>query len=400
MPGYPRAWDRLFDDSPEGFALRRHLAAEEAKAARRARLVRAGRAGAKAGMVGGAAATGALAGSVIGSKLDRKKGGKKKMGSVVEKNLGLFARPMTMRRAKAAGRLARIKTDDAAVGAARGAGRATRYMNANAMPLVVGGSIGGGATMAGMQMNERRKMSKAASKKVNRQPLKDKKYLAYGAGGTAAAATGLGGALRAVRYGPNKKRVLAAIGGTAATYPLSIAGYIRGNKVLRGEGDSKKMSKSYVTVSRGAGEGLQRLARRSNALQAMKESADPAVAARGRMLSRRMSDGMKRRAAVQAGQVQPRVKKSLPSHLRRMSRKSPGMYKAPDTTYAGQRVAASQVGRLNPAAGRGLQASVGGELRAKSRVTLAQQGGRKRLRSPRNAAAMGLNSYRNPLRNV
>lgn len=237
MPGYPRAWDRLFDDSPEGFALRRHLAAEEAKAARRARLVRAGRAGAKAGMVGGAAATGALAGSVIGSKLDRKKGGKKKMGSVVEKNLGLFARPMTMRRAKAAGRLARIKTDDAAVGAARGAGRATRYMNANAMPLVVGGSIGGGATMAGMQMNERR-----------------------------------------------------------------------------------KMSKSYVNVSRGAGEGLQRLARRSNALQAMKESADPAVAARGRMLSRRMLDGMKRRAAVQAGQATPRVKKGLASALRPKTR--------------------------------------------------------------------------------
>lgn len=331
MPGYPRAWDGLPDDSPEGFALRRHIAAEKAKAARRARLVRAGRAGAKAGVVGGAAATGALAGSVIGSKLDRKKGGKKKMGSVVEKNLGLFARPMTMRRAKAAGRLARIKADDAALGAARGAGRAFRYGRNNAMPLVLGASVGGGAATAYQQMSDRRKMSKA-----------DNEY----------------------------------------AYVMA------------------RLTKSYVSVSRGASEGLQRLVRRSNALQAMKESADPAVAARGRMLDRRMTAGMKRRAAVQAGQVKPRVKKSLPSHLRRMSRKSPGMYKAPGTTYAGQRVAASQVGRLNPAAGRGLQASVGGELRAKSRVTLAQQGGRKRLRSPRNAAAMGLNSYRNPLRNV
>lgn len=185
------------------------------------------------------------------------------MTSPVEKNLGLFARPMTLRRAKAAGRLARIKADDAALGAARGAGRAFRYGRNNAMPLVLGASVGGGAATAYQQTKERR------------------------------------------------------------------------------------MSKSYL-------------------------------AARGE------------RAVV----------KGLPSVLRQMSRKSPGMYKAPGATYAGQRVAASQVGRLNPAAGRGLQASVGGELRAKSRVTMAQQGGRKRLRSPRSAAAMGLNSYRNPLRNV
>lgn len=213
---------------------------------------RALKAGGLTALVGVPVTAGALTGvAAIGAKRDRDY--KKKKKANVEKNLGLFARPMTIRRAQAAGRLARVKAGNtrsaargvwadreeiarnvgqvAAIRGARAAGQAKRYVSANAMPLVVGGSIGGGATMAGMQMSERR-----------------------------------------------------------------------------------KMSKSYVTMSRGASEGLQRLARRSNVLQAMKESADPAVAARGRMLDRRMTAGMKRRAAVQAGQVAPRVSKADAQH--------------------------------------------------------------------------------------
>lgn len=118
-----------------------------------------------------------------------------------------------------------------------------------------------------------------------------------------------GGAGRAVRYGRDNAMPLvlgASISGGAAT--------------AYQQTKDRRMSKSYVSVSRGAGEGLQRLARRSNALQAMKESADPAVAARGRMLDRRMTAGMKRRAAVQAGQANPRVKKGLASALRPKTR--------------------------------------------------------------------------------
>lgn len=137
---------------------------DSAKLDRAIRARRALKAGGLTALAGVPVTAGALAGvAAIGAKRDRDY--KKKKKANVEKSLGLFARPMTMRRAKAAGRLARIKTDDAAVGAARGAGRATRYMNANAMPLLVGGSIGGGATMAGMQMSERRKrMSKSDTK--------------------------------------------------------------------------------------------------------------------------------------------------------------------------------------------------------------------------------------------
>jgi hypothetical protein len=119
------------------------------------------------------------------------------------------------------------------------------------------------------------------------------------------AVRGAAGAGRAVRYGRDNAMPLvlgASVGGGAAT--------------AYQQTKDRRMSKSYVSVSRGAGEGLQRLARRSNALQAMKESSDPAVAARGRLLSRRMMDGMKRRAAVQSGQAAPRVKKGLPSVLR------------------------------------------------------------------------------------
>ena len=143
------------------------------------------------------------------------------------------------RMASQAGKKGRFRRmlEDGAVRAAGGAGRAVRYGRDNAMPLVVGASVGGGAATAYQQTKDRR------------------------------------------------------------------------------------MSKGYVSVSRGASDGLQRLARRSNALQAMKESSDPAVAARGRMLSRRMTDGMKRRASVQAGQASPRVKKGLPSALRPMTRK-------------------------------------------------------------------------------
>lgn len=320
-------------------------------------------------------------------------------------------------RAKAYGTYAATTVPAMAVGGAAGAGagvlvrRALKGRGGPIAPIVgvLGGYESGALTgnMLGSRISHKRGYAKKNFEKdveksalvLAAKPVGRFRRLAEGAAIGGAREAGRG--WRYVRRNAMPLAIGASVGGGAATAYQQMSDR---RKMSKADNEyayvMARLTKSYVSVSRGASEGLQRLVRRSNALQAMKESADPAVAARGRMLDRRMTAGMKRRAAVQAGQVKPRVKKSLPSHLRRMSRKSPGMYKAPGTTYAGQRVAASQVGRLNPAAGRGLQASVGGELRAKSRVTLAQQGGRKRLRSPRNAAAMGLNSYRNPLRNV
>lgn len=152
----------------------------------------------------------------------------------VEKaGLGLFARPMTARRARAAGRLVRMKADDAVMGAARGAGRATRFASANAMPLLVGGSIGaGGATAYQQTKNRRSGMSKSA---------KDAYLVA--------------------RYG-----------------------------------------KSFVSQP---GKTLQMLRAVDDKHKLMRASADPKVAAKGRLLSRRFEAGLKRRA--KRGWSDPRV---------------------------------------------------------------------------------------------
>jgi hypothetical protein len=237
--------------------------------------------------------------------------------------------------ARSGGRFRR-KAEDTMLGAAMGAGRGFRYARNNAMPLVVGGSIGGGAATAYQQTRSRRsEVGKSA---------KD-------------------------------------------TYLIS------------------RFGKGYVSVSRGSGQMMERLARRSNALQAMKESADPQVAARGRLLSRRMTDGMTRRVNVRAGRVEPRVKKSLPSALRG-SRTVLTNARSGDG-YAASRVKANMAGR---GAGRKMAAGdsvtsnglvgIGRDNRLMSRLDSARAQTRRGMLSPRRAQALSLNSYRNPLSRV
>lgn len=223
--------------------------------------------------------------------------------------------------ARAGGRFRR-KAEDAAVGAAMGAGRGFRYVRDNAMPLTLGATVGGGAATAYQQSRARR-----------------------------------------------------------------------------------KVEKGYVTVSRNATEGMQRLARRSNAIQAMKESADPAVAARGRLLDRRMTAGMKRRAGVQSGQVAPRVSKGLPSALKGTRVILSGGNTADG--YAVGRLKANAAGRgaaKKKSAGDSVTAtglmSVGRENRQLSRYASASGQRRRGMLSPRRAEELSLNSYRNPLSRV
>jgi len=107
------------------------------------------------------------------------------------------------------------------------------------------------------------------------------------------------GAGRAYKYGMANAKPLAA-----ATTVGGLSGYAAAKREPRpmAKSDNQyaylaaRVEKSYVNVPSSAGKTMQMLSGRYSALHAMSESADPKVAAKGRLLKRRMQAGMARRA--------------------------------------------------------------------------------------------------------